>query len=675
MSFYSISTIDRIIRTSTNISNDSPAHFGMEANNDVKKNANKYSGGGATAAELAATPISTSSAATPIADQLRRRHTNLRPAPRPHQSPTSSAATPISDQLRRHTYLRPPLFDEKGRKGGYRAEDHLLALKKGDDFNNPDEVPFDSMEIWVQLHNIPARYKTLENIKMVANTYFRFIDVDKAGLQPGTWHRFVRVWVEIDLREPLPDYFIIPTGATREKVSIVNEKAIELCKSCSRLGHVEYGCQEDPGSPWSESDLIRTEGYLRSPGGTHYGHKITPVNSPTNLRSTPGASNDDPQAHNLSPQGTPGSVGYCPPTATSRNFPQTVTRGTIETLPQYFTPTFKDFFPPSENPAYNSKIQREGVALITPRNLGLEMDSQEAIDGSLVRPGPRFPPGFEPKEDPKSASAFSRSDHSPLIIDLSRRISNSVIPFRFDTRWLKQYQCEEIVKESWEGFGNSGRKLEVCRQNLKSWAKSFYAQQHQREKCIKERLLIIQWSYKTREILEEQTNLEREIETLWKDEELLWRQRANLNWTLEDQHLRRRGDPNISDDEEIRQLLFLRCRSRLKLKDKSYPEIELQFSFHRRHFSVASKGCGSEAIQRPDLWYSMKSDKRWSLPASSSLKSDQNASSSSGPCDVAVELDVSADGAAIDKAVQKAWEAFGRIDAVINNAGIRVQVV
>ncbi|CAN1833965.1 Peroxisomal hydratase-dehydrogenase-epimerase [Linum perenne] len=46
----------------------------------------------------------------------------------------------------------------------------------------------------------------------------------------------------------------------------------------------------------------------------------------------------------------------------------------------------------------------------------------------------------------------------------------------------------------------------------------------------------------------------------------------------------------------------------------------------------------------------------------------------SGPRAVAVELDVSADGAAIDKAVQKAWEAFGRIDALINNAGIRGSV-
>ncbi|XP_008808086.1 3-oxoacyl-[acyl-carrier-protein] reductase FabG-like [Phoenix dactylifera] len=38
---------------------------------------------------------------------------------------------------------------------------------------------------------------------------------------------------------------------------------------------------------------------------------------------------------------------------------------------------------------------------------------------------------------------------------------------------------------------------------------------------------------------------------------------------------------------------------------------------------------------------------------------------------VAVELDVSAGGAAIEASVQRAWEAFGRIDALVNNAGIR----
>ncbi|KAL0316744.1 UNVERIFIED_CONTAM: 3-oxoacyl-[acyl-carrier-protein] reductase 1, chloroplastic [Sesamum radiatum] len=41
------------------------------------------------------------------------------------------------------------------------------------------------------------------------------------------------------------------------------------------------------------------------------------------------------------------------------------------------------------------------------------------------------------------------------------------------------------------------------------------------------------------------------------------------------------------------------------------------------------------------------------------------------PRAVALELDVSASAASIEASVQKAWAAFGRIDALINNAGIR----
>lgn len=38
---------------------------------------------------------------------------------------------------------------------------------------------------------------------------------------------------------------------------------------------------------------------------------------------------------------------------------------------------------------------------------------------------------------------------------------------------------------------------------------------------------------------------------------------------------------------------------------------------------------------------------------------------------VAVELDVTADGPTVERSVQMAWDAFGRIDALVNNAGIR----
>lgn len=41
---------------------------------------------------------------------------------------------------------------------------------------------------------------------------------------------------------------------------------------------------------------------------------------------------------------------------------------------------------------------------------------------------------------------------------------------------------------------------------------------------------------------------------------------------------------------------------------------------------------------------------------------------------VAIDLDVCADGHTIEHSVKKAWEAFGRIDALINNAGVRGSV-
>ncbi|XP_074306766.1 uncharacterized protein LOC141642010 [Silene latifolia] len=41
---------------------------------------------------------------------------------------------------------------------------------------------------------------------------------------------------------------------------------------------------------------------------------------------------------------------------------------------------------------------------------------------------------------------------------------------------------------------------------------------------------------------------------------------------------------------------------------------------------------------------------------------------------VAVELDVTADGRSIDASVQKGWDAFGRVDALVNNAGLRGNV-
>ncbi|XP_022966092.1 uncharacterized protein LOC111465882 [Cucurbita maxima] len=51
--------------------------------------------------------------------------------------------------------------------------------------------------------------------------------------------------------------------------------------------------------------------------------------------------------------------------------------------------------------------------------------------------------------------------------------------------------------------------------------------------------------------------------------------------------------------------------------------------------------------------------------------SSSSVSAVDGPRAVAVELDVSADEKSIEKSVRNAWDAFGFIDALVNNAGFR----
>ncbi|KAG8087959.1 hypothetical protein GUJ93_ZPchr0010g7741 [Zizania palustris] len=48
-----------------------------------------------------------------------------------------------------------------------------------------------------------------------------------------------------------------------------------------------------------------------------------------------------------------------------------------------------------------------------------------------------------------------------------------------------------------------------------------------------------------------------------------------------------------------------------------------------------------------------------------------SAAVSGGPRAAAVEIDVASGGPILEAAVKRAWDAFGRIDALINNAGLR----
>ncbi|CAN1152539.1 hypothetical protein LINPERHAP2_LOCUS18803 [Linum perenne] len=276
--------------------------------------------------------------------------------------------------------------------------DHLLAVKKCDDLTNPEDVSFDSMDIWVQLHNLPPRYKSIENVRVVANSYFRLLEIDRAGFQPGTWNRFVRIMVEIDLREPLPECFFIPTGQIRSKVDFVFEKVKEKCEACQKIGHSESSCQEDPGSPAED-----IHGYLRSPGGTCHGSVRSPARiqqEQSDFGSSDGLTLSPSRRSRLSLQGERRTDGENPPTASSH----TQKRHDEKSPPpqksgNYFSPTTADLFPEEISAPYNSKGVKKAAKWISPRNIEKDLGGSDGLLGSspfTPSSGLMFPPGFGP---------------------------------------------------------------------------------------------------------------------------------------------------------------------------------------------------------------------------------------------------------------------------------------
>ena len=79
---------------------------------------------------------------------------------------------------------------------------------------------------------------------------------------------------------------------------------------------------------------------------------------------------------------------------------------------------------------------------------------------------------------------------------------------------------------------------------------------------------------------------------------------------------------------------------------------------------LAKAGCKIIAAAR-------RVDKLQSLCHQINHLSSSTSTSSSSPRAVAVELDLCADGPTIDKSIQEAWDVFGHIDALVNNAGFR----
>lgn len=132
----------------------------------------------------------------------------------------------------------------------------------------------------------------------------------------------------------------------------------------------------------------------------------------------------------------------------------------------------------------------------------------------------------------------SASDHSPLSLHFERRPPKRKVGrvFRFESMWLKDSRCVEVVNEAWDEGKSMGTEftlkncLDWCRVKLDAWNKLEFGHVSQ---MIAELQKKLEWLEKQPFTPKFSTSLKTtqiELNCWLEKEDEMWRQRSQINW-------------------------------------------------------------------------------------------------------------------------------------------------
>ena len=160
---------------------------------------------------------------------------------------------------------------------------------------------------------------------------------------------------------------------------------------------------------------------------------------------------------------------------------------------------------------------------------------KERLDRAMATPGwmNLFP---EAKLYHLSSSV---SDHNPLVLHLVRKKNRNKKPkktFRFESMWLRDQRCEELVKAAWEegkvtSTGSTlGNCLGKCHASLEAWNKTEFGHVGRKVAELQKRLEWIELQQSSPEINNELMRTRVDLNSWLDKEDDMWRQRSRLNW-------------------------------------------------------------------------------------------------------------------------------------------------
>jgi hypothetical protein len=127
--------------------------------------------------------------------------------------------------------------------GPWNFDNFMLALRKVSPDEDPIVVPLNTMEMWIQVHNLPYGFMCKSIGELIGSYIGTFLEYDEEN-NWGPWRKYLRLKVALNVNVPLKkDWAIRKDGGDWVKVMFKYERLGIFCFLCGVIGHTNNFCE------------------------------------------------------------------------------------------------------------------------------------------------------------------------------------------------------------------------------------------------------------------------------------------------------------------------------------------------------------------------------------------------------------------------------------------------
>nr|KYP64363.1 Uncharacterized protein At4g02000 family [Cajanus cajan]KYP64378.1 Uncharacterized protein At4g02000 family [Cajanus cajan] len=140
--------------------------------------------------------------------------------------------------------------------GPWNFENNILIVSKIFEGDIPKDTPLNHIDVWVQVHNLPAGFMSQNIGEHLGNSLGKFLEYDSKH-NTSLWKSYMRIRIKIDIRSPLQkEKKIKKQGGEWKTVIFKYEKIGQLCYLCR-------------GERWLREDNITTNDNYKYQDSNH----------------------------------------------------------------------------------------------------------------------------------------------------------------------------------------------------------------------------------------------------------------------------------------------------------------------------------------------------------------------------------------------------------------------